>query len=266
MPDPSVSPAGVDPPVHHRDVASGYLPGLPEHSRPAARRGGPPPSVRALVIFQYVAGVPALVAAGAAGVYATRPAVVRAWPLPPPLPDLLAGLGVTGAVGLGAVAVAVLFLARALRAGRPPARILLLAVCLPTVVFTLWAGLTGRPAQPLVGLVLPVVYLILLNTGPARRWFRRTGPPLAAPPVPVAIRSWYPVTRPPVPWPGTARWPAGHGRRAAAAAGDRRRSGSRSGHRTPPPGLPRSLHGAGTGLWVPAGRRHSARIRSRKSV
>jgi len=85
-------------------------------------------------------------------------------------------------VGLPAAAVAIfvglfmMAIARKVQRGRQWARMFILALSAVSAVWTLYAGTVG-PGQGnvLAGLVLPVVYLILLNTRAARSWFRDRG-------------------------------------------------------------------------------------------
>jgi hypothetical protein len=143
-------------------------PGWPQ--RKPVRRPAPG-SVQAAVIIMYLVGLLAI-AVGALGIWAA----LRGQGLVSGGADLPVDVARAG-LPAGAVAIftglVTLAIARKVQRGRQWARVLVVALSVLSAAWTLYAGTVG-PGQGnvLAGLVLPVVYLILLNTRPARSWFR----------------------------------------------------------------------------------------------
>jgi hypothetical protein len=136
----------------------------PEHVRRTA-----PPSVHLVALVGYLGGL-ALLAAGVA-------AAGGRWYVQDRL-----GVDVSGLTGTGLPTGALLVLGallafvltRKLQRGRRWVRVLVLILAAASIANTLYVGLVTRgQANVLLGLVLPVIYAVLLNTTAARSWFRR---------------------------------------------------------------------------------------------
>ncbi|WP_238011169.1 hypothetical protein KZZ52_22265 [Dactylosporangium sp. AC04546] len=137
-----------------------------------------PVSLHVVAIFQYLGGlitlaIGALLALAAVDViprleyatgndaWTTRPAQIT------PIVAVICGSFII--VGLIAI-----MLGRKLQRGRNWARVLLTALNLLSVAGGVWQGYTtGRPyAETLISIVLPLVFVFLLNTRAARSWCR----------------------------------------------------------------------------------------------
>jgi AcrR family transcriptional regulator len=95
---------------------------------------------------------------------------------PAELPESVRG-AVTGAgIAIAALALVAgliaLSIGRRLHRGKRGARVLVLVLSALSLAFNIYALVTTGAADPLSGLVLPTLYLVLLNTRPARDWFR----------------------------------------------------------------------------------------------
>jgi hypothetical protein len=151
------------------------------YGRPAMvanyRRATAPASVHLVALFQYVAGL--LVLLAGAGIVLIRyghgrvldeqrlqvPAAVRERIVGGQAALVMAG-------GLAVVALMWLVIARSLQRGQQWARITLLALCVLSIAATGYDAWRFQDSQVLVGLVLPVLYVLLLSTRAARSWFR----------------------------------------------------------------------------------------------
>ena len=80
--------------------------------------------------------------------------------------------GLVMAVATAVVALMWLTIARSLQRGRQWARITVLMLCVLTIAATGYDAWRLRDGQLLVGLPLPLLYVLLLNTRAARSWFR----------------------------------------------------------------------------------------------
>lgn len=151
------------------------------YGRPAMvanyRRVTAPASVHVVALCQYVAGLVVLL--GAAGIVVLRyghgrildenriqlPAAVRA--------RIDTGQAVwVMAVGLGILALMWLIIARSLQRGQQWARMTVLTLAMLSIGVTLYEAWRFADQQLLVGLVLPLLYVLLLSTRAARSWFR----------------------------------------------------------------------------------------------
>lgn len=147
-------------------------PVLPAY-QPVVPRPPMPASVQALATAQIVGGAVALLAAWLSVLVA-----MEGWWLtdqitvPPWLRDPVADVGFLGALGLSLGALVAIALGRRLRRGRQWARLVVIAFSVLNLGATLYIGLVaGGRANALFGLVVPVLYLIGLNTRSARSWF-----------------------------------------------------------------------------------------------
>jgi hypothetical protein len=149
------------------------------YGRPAIvagyRRPTAPPSVHIVALFQYLGGLLTLLAAAAVVVLTVggrRAFDEQRIQIPDAVQQGLTGLGVVIAVALGIVALLWLVIARKLQTGRQWARITVLVLSLLSVAGTGYDVWRFGDRQALGGLILPVLYLVLLNTRAARSWFR----------------------------------------------------------------------------------------------
>jgi hypothetical protein len=159
-------------------MSYGYSPNYPptriDHGYPDAAepvRRSAPASVHLVAIMQYVGGLVLLGIGGAAAAYDLGyldPASIG--PVGADLPK--GGLAVAAVFAFGGLLA--LAIGRKVQRGRQWARVLVLVLAVLGVVSTLYNGLVlAGQTNALVGLVLPVLYLVLLNTGAARSWFSR---------------------------------------------------------------------------------------------
>lgn len=96
--------------------------------------------------------------------------------LPPGGAELLSRAGWPVGVALAVGGFLAIGLARQLQRGRQWARVLLTVASATNLLATLYLDLTGTaPVNALLGVVLPVLCLVALNTGAARSWFRSGG-------------------------------------------------------------------------------------------
>lgn len=148
----------------------------------AARRSAPA-SVHVVAILQYLggavlllgAGIVALVTYGVTRQYAGGAAELEA------VVGVVGGAGLAVAAVLGLAGLLTIMIGRKLQRGRQWARVLVLLVSATSLAWTLYAtffaaadGAVVAAERPdaLSGLVLPLLYLVLLNTPAARSWFR----------------------------------------------------------------------------------------------
>jgi hypothetical protein len=151
------------------------------YGRPALvagyRRVTAPFSVHLVALFQYVAGL--LVLLGAVGIALLlyghgRIIDEQRIQVPPEVRERI-GSGQAGwvmAAGLAIVALMWLVIARSLQRGQQWARITVLALSVLSIVATAYDAWHFQDGQVLVGIVLPVLYVLLLSTRAARSWFR----------------------------------------------------------------------------------------------
>jgi hypothetical protein len=142
--------------------------GYPEPAEPARRSA--PASVHAVAVMQYLGGL-VLVVLGAIAA-ADSLGGGRYLDGAPVATDVRgAGLSVGAVFVFGGLLA--LVIGRKVQRGRQWARVLVLVLSGVSVIATLYTGLV-RDGEPnaLTGLVVPVIYLVLLNTTAARSWFR----------------------------------------------------------------------------------------------
>ena len=156
--------------------------GYPAHyGRPAMvanyRRVTAPASVHLVALCQYVAGL--LVLLGAAGIVLLRYGHGRIIDenriqVPQAVRDRIVGgqAGWVMAAGLGVLAVMWLIIARSLQRGQQWARMTVLTLAMLSIGMTLYDAWRFRDGPVLVGLALPLLYVLLLSTRAARSWFR----------------------------------------------------------------------------------------------
>lgn len=132
-----------------------------------------PLGVQVVALFQYLAGLLTLVAAGLATLIArdsTQYAALNG--LPESVRRGVAGGGLIIPITLSVLGLFWLVIARNLQRGRPWARDTVLVLSLLGVAGTLYdVWLSGDP-DVLAVLVPPVLNVLLLNTQAARSWFR----------------------------------------------------------------------------------------------
>jgi hypothetical protein len=134
-----------------------------------------PPSVHVVALLQYLGGLLTLLAAIAVAVLTVGGQAAldrRRVQIPADIQQGLTGAGFVIAGALAFVAVLWLVIARQLQTGRQWARITVLLLSVLSIAATVydWYQLHDRELLP--GLVLPVLFLLLLNTRAARSWFR----------------------------------------------------------------------------------------------
>jgi hypothetical protein len=137
------------------------------------RRPTAPASVHVVAFFQYVGALATLAAAALAAMIA-RGAVggVPLDRIPQGVRDGVTGTGLVIAITLGVLGLFWLVVARKLQRGRQWARFTVVVLSLLTVTGTALDFWHGRRPDVLAGLALPLLFLALLSTRPARIWFR----------------------------------------------------------------------------------------------
>jgi hypothetical protein len=151
------------------------------YGRPAMvasyRRATAPASVHIVALFQYVAGL--LLLLGAAGIVLLlyghgRVLDERRIRIPQPVRDRVVGgqAGLVMAGGLAVVALMWLVIARSLQRGQQWARLTVLALSVLAIAATGYDAYRFQDGQVLVGIALPLLYVLLLSTRAARAWFK----------------------------------------------------------------------------------------------
>ena len=151
------------------------------YGRPALvatyRRVTAPFSVHLVALFQYVAGL--LVLLGAVGIALLlyghgRIIDEQRIQVPQALRERVQGgqAGWVMVTGLGIVALMWLIIARSLQRGQQWARFTVLMLSVLSIAATGYDAWHFQDGQVLVGLALPVLYVLLLSTRAARSWFR----------------------------------------------------------------------------------------------
>jgi hypothetical protein len=152
------------PPTRY-DYGSGY-------AQPAPTRRSAPASVHVVALIQYLSGL-VLVGVGVlAGMFTfgAGPSIDQS--RFSQFVDVR-GLGLAVGAIFVFVGLVVIVIGRKLQRGRQWVRLLVLALSAVSVGATLYNGLVGQGGtNVLFGLVIPVLYLVLLNLPAARSWFR----------------------------------------------------------------------------------------------
>jgi hypothetical protein len=134
-----------------------------------------PPSVHVVALLQYLGGLLTLLAAtGVAALTVGGHAVLdrRRIQIPADIEQGVTGAGLVIAGALTIVALLWLVIARKLQTGQQWARITVILLSLLSIAGTAYSAWRLHDQRPLPGLVLPALYLLLLNTRAARSWFR----------------------------------------------------------------------------------------------
>ncbi|GAA1792030.1 hypothetical protein HC028_01435 [Planosporangium flavigriseum] len=144
-----------------------------EYVEPEPVRRTAPASVHLVAIIGYVAGLALLAAGVAAVVYALGGHRYLEGQFAVDL-SAVTGAGIAVGALLVFAALFTLAISRKLQRGRRWVRVLVLLLAAASIAHTLYTGLFAvGGSNVLLGLVLPVIYVVLLNTSAARSWFRR---------------------------------------------------------------------------------------------
>lgn len=155
-------------------MSYGYSPNYPptqiDYGYPEPTRRSAPASVHVVAIMQYLGGIVLLVL----GVIAAADSLGggRYLDSTPITADVRgAGLSIGAVLVFGGLLA--LTIGRKIQRGRQWARVLVLVLSVLSIVGTLYTGLVrGGNTNALTGLVVPVIYVVLLNLTAARSWFR----------------------------------------------------------------------------------------------
>ncbi len=136
-------------------------------------RRSAPPSVHTVAIMQYLGGLALLLGGAAAMLFALGSGRYldqgQVSPIAVDLRDMGLAVGAVLVFG-GLLTIAI---GRRLQRGRQWARVLVLVLSVLSIATTLYNGLVAQgDTNVLLGLVIPVLYVALLNTSAARSWFR----------------------------------------------------------------------------------------------
>jgi hypothetical protein len=155
-------------------MSYGYSPNYPptqiDYGYPEPTRRSAPASVHLVAIMQYLGGIVLLVLGAAAAAVALGGE--RYFDSAPIAADIRgAGLSIGAVLVFGGLLA--LTIGRKIQRGRQWARVLVLVLSALSIVGTLYTGLVrGGDTNVLTGLVVPVIYVVLLNTSAARSWYR----------------------------------------------------------------------------------------------
>jgi hypothetical protein len=128
--------------------------------------------VHIVAVLQYITGLVLLCGAVVIAFVTFGSGEIRGTELPPAIRSVAgAGLAIGALCVFGGMLA--LIIGRRLHRGRQGARMLTLALSAVSLAVNVWALVTTGAADPLSGLVLPILYLGLLNTPAAREFFRR---------------------------------------------------------------------------------------------
>jgi len=155
-------------------MSYGYSPNYPptqiDYGYPEPTRRSAPSSVHVVAIMQYLGGLVLLIlGAAAAAIALGGERYLNGVPVAADVRG--AGLSIGAVLVFGGLLA--LVIGRKIQRGRQWARVLVLVLSGLSVVGTLYTGLVREgETNALTGLVVPVIYLVLLNTSAARSWFR----------------------------------------------------------------------------------------------
>lgn len=148
-----------------------YGPPPPPPPPPGLRNA--PAGVHIVAIMQYVTGLVLILAAGVIGVLKFNDGRIGDTEVPESIRGAVTGFGLPiAALALVAGFIA-LSIGRRIHRGRRGARMLVIVLSALSLGINVYTLVTKGVADPLSGLVLPTIYLVLLNTPPVRAWFRR---------------------------------------------------------------------------------------------
>jgi hypothetical protein len=161
-------PAGPPGPGQQPDYYLGPPPPPPGYGA-----GGRPVGVHIVAIMQYITGIVLILAAGVIGVITFNDGRIGSTQVPESVRGAVTGAGIAiAALALVAGFIA-LSIGRRIHRGRRGARILVIVLSAVSLGINVYTLVTQGAADPLSGLVLPTLYLVLLNTPPVRAYFRR---------------------------------------------------------------------------------------------
>jgi hypothetical protein len=143
------------------------------YGRPALVAWHPPAGVQMVALVQYLGGLLLFAAAGLATLIArgvTRYAVVER--IPEPIRQGVAGGGLVIPITLAGLGLFWFVIAHHLELGRQWARTTMLVLSLLSAAGIGYGAWRSHDPDLLLGLALPLLYLMLLNTRAARTWFR----------------------------------------------------------------------------------------------
>lgn len=153
-------------------MAYGYP--QPPYPAPYQQRRSAPASVHTVAILFYLAGVAVLL--GAAGVAALAAGAAGT---PSQLPPQAAGYVTEGgfivAAVLAVLALVYFLFGRKLQRGRQWARVIVLILSTFAILGAVLQVVLTREPTVAAGGVVPLLFILLLNTSAARSWFRRRG-------------------------------------------------------------------------------------------
>jgi hypothetical protein len=126
--------------------------------------------------MQYLTGIVLILAAVAIGVVTFNEGRIGDTELPESVRGAVTGAGIAiAALALVAGLIAI-SIGRRVHRGKQWARVVVLVLSAFSLAANVYSLVTTGVADPLSGLVLPTLYLVLLNTRPARDWFRYRRP------------------------------------------------------------------------------------------
>lgn len=153
--------------------APGYTDPVPTPPQPVAPgRRGAPLGVRIVAVLQYLTGAVALLAVPMIVLVKYGDGAVGGRPLPETVRSAVYGWGLPSAALALVVGVLSLAIGLRLHRGKQWARVFTIGLSGLSLALNIWSLVSTGSADPLTGLVLPTLYLGLLNTPAARDWFR----------------------------------------------------------------------------------------------
>jgi hypothetical protein len=159
----------------------GYGPGPGYGPPPPGYPAGPPPpppprsapaAVHVVAVLYYLAGLVLVLGGVAAGVVSVGSADLAA-DLPFEVREAVTGYGIAIAALMMFVGFLVVALGRRLQRGKRWARMFVLMLSGLSLAWTVVSLVRTGTGEPLTGVVLPVLNLILLNIPSSRAWYRR---------------------------------------------------------------------------------------------